>query len=174
MLEKSKFTKIDEEFICEYCGKKVPKLGYTCRNHCPYCLHSKHLDINPGDRAEECHGILEPIGLETNSKKGYIIVFKCKIISCSSVNSASGMTSVIGFKEDISEIVFKRQLQRSALYCSPSACCSVVDKSDGAFVIQEFRLSFGTIGPGSSYRNGSTTSIDVVIEKFYGFVILKR
>ncbi|WP_285467170.1 hypothetical protein [Akkermansia sp. NBRC 115031] len=103
-----------------------------------------------------------------------VIVFKCKIISCSSVNSASGMTSVIGFKEDISEIVFKRQLQRSALYCSPSACCSVVDKSDGAFVIQEFRLSFGTIGPGSSYRNGSTTSIDVVIEKFYGFVILKR
>ena len=78
MLEKSKFTKIDEEFICENCGKKVPKLGYTCRNHCPYCLHSKHLDINPGDRAEECHGILEPIGLETNSKKGYIIVFKCK------------------------------------------------------------------------------------------------
>ena len=78
MLENSKFTKIDEEFICENCGQKVPKLGYTCRNHCPYCLHSKHLDINPGDRAEDCHGILEPIGLETNSKKGYVIVFKCK------------------------------------------------------------------------------------------------
>ena len=78
MLENSKFTKIDEEFICENCGKKVPKLGYTCRNHCPHCLHSKHLDINPGDRAEDCHGILEPIGLETSSKKGYVIVFKCK------------------------------------------------------------------------------------------------
>ena len=78
MLENSKFTKIDEEFICENCGKKVSKLGYTCRNHCPHCLHSKHLDINPGDRAEDCHGILEPISLETNSKKGYVIVFKCK------------------------------------------------------------------------------------------------
>lgn len=78
MLETSKFTKIDEEFICENCGKTVPKLGYTCRNHCPYCLHSKHLDINPGDRAEDCHGILEPIGLEMNSKKGYVIIFKCK------------------------------------------------------------------------------------------------
>ena len=32
----SNFTKIDEEFICENCGKHVPKLGYTCRNHCPY------------------------------------------------------------------------------------------------------------------------------------------
>ena len=55
------FTVIDEEFICENCGKNVPKLGYSRRNHCPWCLHSKHVDINPGDRAEECHGDLEPI-----------------------------------------------------------------------------------------------------------------
>ena len=74
----SKFTEIDEEFICENCGKKVPKLGYSCRNHCPHCLHSKHLDINPGDRAEDCHGILEPVSVEINSKKGYMIIFKCK------------------------------------------------------------------------------------------------
>lgn len=59
-------------------GKKVNKLGYSCRNHCPSCLHSKHVDKNPGDRAEKCHGILEPIGIDTNSKKGYIIIFKCK------------------------------------------------------------------------------------------------
>ena len=78
MLEKSKFTKIDEEFICENCGRHVSKLGYTCRNHCPYCLHSKHVDVNPGDRAESCHGTLEPIGLEIDSKKGYVIIFKCK------------------------------------------------------------------------------------------------
>ena len=31
-----------------------------------------------GDRLEECHGLLEPIGLEIDSKKGYVIVFKCK------------------------------------------------------------------------------------------------
>ena len=36
------------------------------------------MDIKPGDRAENCHGILEPIGLETNSKKGYVIIFRCK------------------------------------------------------------------------------------------------
>ena len=42
-----KFTKIDEEFICENCGAKVEKLGYTCRNHCPHCLYSKHVDVNP-------------------------------------------------------------------------------------------------------------------------------
>ena len=74
----SKFTKIDEEFICENCGNKVKKLGYTSRNHCPICLYSKHLDINPGDRQENCHGLLEPIGLEISNKKGYVIIFKCK------------------------------------------------------------------------------------------------
>ena len=73
-----KFTEIDEEFICENCGKTVPVLGYSCRNHCPYCLHSKHVDVNPGDRAEKCHGTLEPIQVELDSKKGYVIIFKCK------------------------------------------------------------------------------------------------
>ena len=77
-MEKSLFTKIDEEFVCDNCGKKVSKLNYTCRNHCPFCLHSKHVDINPGDRSENCRGILEPIGIELSSKKGYVIVFKCK------------------------------------------------------------------------------------------------
>ena len=78
MLKDSRFTEIDEEFICENCGKKVPKLGYSCRNHCPYCLHSKHVDKNPGDRSEECHGDLEPVSMEIDGKKGYVIVFKCK------------------------------------------------------------------------------------------------
>lgn len=77
-MESSKFTEIDEEFICENCGKEVTKLGYSCRNHCPYCLHSKHVDINPGDRLETCHGTLDPIGIEHNNKKGYVIVFRCK------------------------------------------------------------------------------------------------
>ena len=72
------FKKIDEEFKCENCGKYVEKLGYTCRNHCPSCLHSKHVDINPGDRAETCHGILEPVSVEISPKKGYVIIFKCK------------------------------------------------------------------------------------------------
>jgi len=74
----SLFTEIDEEFICENCGKKVPKLGYSCRNHCNNCLCSKHVDKNPGDRKETCHGLLEPVGVEISSKKGYIIIHKCQ------------------------------------------------------------------------------------------------
>ena len=71
------FKVIDESFVCENCGKMVPKLGYSCRNHCPYCLFSKHVDIEPGDRLQNCHGLLKPIGLEKN-KKGYIIISKCQ------------------------------------------------------------------------------------------------
>ena len=84
----SNFTVIDEEFICEHCGAKVSKLGYSCRNHCPVCLYSKHVDINPGDRLENCHGELEPIGLEISVKKGYVIAFKSKICGAITKNKA--------------------------------------------------------------------------------------
>ena len=72
-----KFTMIDENFICENCNKYVEKLKYTARDHCPYCLYSKHVDINPGDRASTCKGHLIPIGIEKNKKMGYKILYKC-------------------------------------------------------------------------------------------------
>ncbi len=72
-----KFTMIDEEFICEYCGKKVEKLKVTARDHCPYCLYSKHVDINPGDRQNPCKGLLKPVGIE-KFKDTFKIVYQCE------------------------------------------------------------------------------------------------
>lgn len=72
------FTKNDNGFICENCGKQVMPLKVTSRNHCPFCLHSLHVDINPGDRANTCKGLLKPIGVEFNSNKGKVLVFKCQ------------------------------------------------------------------------------------------------
>lgn len=71
-----KFNMIDEEFICDNCHKKVNKLNYTARDHCPYCLYSKHLDIMPGDRQNTCKGLLKPIGIE-KFKNTYKIIYKC-------------------------------------------------------------------------------------------------
>jgi len=71
------FAKVDENFTCEKCKKKVGKLGYTSRNHCPFCLHSLHVDIVPGDRANPCKGLLVPVGVLPDNKKGYIIEFVC-------------------------------------------------------------------------------------------------
>ncbi len=77
MLVGCAMLKNDNAFVCHNCGKQVEKLGYTSRDHCPYCLHSLHVDNVPGDRANECHGDLVPIAVETNAKKGYIIIYKC-------------------------------------------------------------------------------------------------
>ena len=72
-----RFNMIDEEFICSHCNKKVEKLNYTARDHCPYCLYSKHVDINPGDRKNNCKGLLKPIEIE-KFKSTYKIVYKCE------------------------------------------------------------------------------------------------
>lgn len=71
------FNMIDESFVCEKCGKKVKKLGYTARDHCPYCLYSKHVDINPGDRNNSCKGMLEPVGIE-KFKDSFKIIYLCE------------------------------------------------------------------------------------------------
>ena len=71
-----KFTMRDEQFICENCGVEVEILGYTARDHCPVCLYSKHVDIMPGDRQNNCHGLLCPIGVE-KFKDTYKILYRC-------------------------------------------------------------------------------------------------
>jgi len=54
-------------FTCEHCNSWVSKdqfIGTHFRNHCPFCLYSKHLDIKKsGDRHSSCHDLMKPIGL---------------------------------------------------------------------------------------------------------------
>lgn len=69
------FRRTVEDFICAHCGAIVAGTGYT--NHCPRCLWSKHVDIEPGDRAERCGGAMEPIALEGSSPE-YRIVHRCE------------------------------------------------------------------------------------------------
>ncbi len=71
-----KFQRCKEDFICGHCGKEIKGDGYT--NHCPHCLWSKHVDINPGDRAQSCRGMMKPIRIETEGKKGMIIIHRCE------------------------------------------------------------------------------------------------
>lgn len=71
------FSMKDESFICEHCHQNVSKLNYTARDHCPFCLYSKHVDINPGDRLNSCHGLLKPIGIE-KFKDSYKIIYQCE------------------------------------------------------------------------------------------------
>ncbi len=74
-MEPKKFQKNIENFICENCEHDNMGNGYT--NHCRKCLWSKHVDINPGDREEKCHGMMEPISL-TKERNIFYITHKCK------------------------------------------------------------------------------------------------
>ena len=70
-----KFQRTIEDFVCGNCGAKVKGNGYT--NHCPVCLWSKHVDIHPGDRAEACGGLMEPIAVDLE-REGYRITYRCQ------------------------------------------------------------------------------------------------
>jgi predicted GIY-YIG superfamily endonuclease len=72
------FQVVNEGFTCNNCGEKVlPTTCGTPRNHCPFCLYSKHVDTHVGDRANPCRGMMKPIGVLSAARKEYIIVHKC-------------------------------------------------------------------------------------------------
>jgi hypothetical protein len=73
-----KFIVINEEFECQNCGAHNDKLEGGCRNHCKKCLYSLHLDKeNPGDRQSNCKGLMKPVGINKNGKKGWMIIHQC-------------------------------------------------------------------------------------------------
>lgn len=55
----------NESFTCKICGRLVVTTGAgsSHRNHCPNCLHSLHVDNDPGDRESDCGGFMEPISI---------------------------------------------------------------------------------------------------------------
>ena len=68
-----------EEFKCGRCKTFVgpPISGGRHRNHCPLCLHSKHVDHAPGDRKNECRSLMEPIGTAFRRNGEQVIVHRC-------------------------------------------------------------------------------------------------
>lgn len=80
-----KFQRTIEDFVCEHCGATVSGTGYT--NHCPACLWSKHVDVNPGDRAAQCGGLMESIRVEGSSPE-YRIVHRCFTCGVQKINMA--------------------------------------------------------------------------------------
>lgn len=67
----------DEAFVCAHCGLAVPPLGVTARDHCPRCLRSLHVDVVPGDRANTCGGLMDPIGVELAGDR-VTILYRCR------------------------------------------------------------------------------------------------
>lgn len=70
----------NDSFICKVCGRRVfsDGAGSDYRNHCPNCLCSLHLDEQPGDRASDCGGVMEPIAVWVRKGGEWAIVHRCK------------------------------------------------------------------------------------------------
>ena len=71
----------EESFTCKVCGALVTPegAGTRHRNHCPQCLSSVHLDGEPGDRAADCGGVMEPIGVWVRKNGEWAVIHRCRI-----------------------------------------------------------------------------------------------
>lgn len=69
-----------DSFTCKNCGRLVVPggAGSDHRNHCPNCLYSVHVDIEPGDRESDCGSLMEPVGVWVRNKGEWAIIHRCK------------------------------------------------------------------------------------------------
>lgn len=72
---------LEQSFTCGHCGRFVGALpsGGHHRNHCPYCLYSRHVDaVKSGDRLSGCGGMMAPIGAFQRPNGEHVIVHHCE------------------------------------------------------------------------------------------------
>ncbi|MEM6853432.1 MAG: RNHCP domain-containing protein [Planctomycetota bacterium] len=81
-----------DDFTCIHCGQRVDAraFGTRHRNHCPYCLWSRHVDETPGDRRCSCRSKMEPIGIETKPDGEWSIIHRCTGCGVIKVNRIAG------------------------------------------------------------------------------------
>ena len=82
-----------DSFRCRNCRLDVPMAapGTQHRNHCPNCLWSRHVDDDvPGDRAADCSGSMEPIGVSAREDGEWALVHRCTACSTVHVNRIAG------------------------------------------------------------------------------------
>ena len=104
----TKFIKNQEDFKCGHCGQEVKGNGYT--NHCPFCLWSLHVDVNPGDRAEECGGQMKPIDIYLEHQNWVLIheCQRCGKIKRNRLADSDDMEVVIALQKKVNERKTKR------------------------------------------------------------------
>ena len=78
----------EESFTCRVCGRLVTPggAGTEHRNHCPNCLSSVHLDIEPGDREADCGGVMEPVGVWVRKGGEWAVIHRCRVCGMLSSN----------------------------------------------------------------------------------------
>ena len=82
----------EKVFACKNCGEKVSieAPGTQNRNHCPFCLYSRHVDITRGDRQSECSGMMKPVGVVERKDGEQLIIHQCQGCGFVSKNRIAG------------------------------------------------------------------------------------
>jgi hypothetical protein len=112
------------DFVCVNCRNFVSSeallSGVHHRNHCPYCLSSRHLDLfKAGDRLSACKAIMRPVALTlkktakryaAENKGEIMLVHQCEGCGRISINriAADDSTQVL---MDVFERASSRSLQ---------------------------------------------------------------
>ncbi len=80
-------------FNCANCRKhvKYEAWGTKNRNHCPFCLHSLHVDIEVGDRKSACGSLMVPVGKVYKPDGEEVVVHKCQ--KCGEIRKKSSSYS---------------------------------------------------------------------------------
>lgn len=70
----------NDSFECKICGRLMTPegAGTSHRNHCSNCLCSLHVDDEPGDRASDCGGIMEPVAVWTRNGGEWAVIHRCR------------------------------------------------------------------------------------------------
>ncbi len=61
------------------------------------------MDVNPGDRASKCRGMMKPIGIYTLGKKGFVILHEC--VKCGHRQKAKAITNDANASDDFDIIL---------------------------------------------------------------------
>ncbi|QRN82560.1 RNHCP domain-containing protein [Chloroflexota bacterium] len=111
------FDDFNADFTCKNCGRYVSARtavsGVVNRNHCPYCLHSRHVDLfEAGDRLCACKGVMAPVGLTVKrSRDKYarglqgelMLVHRCQTCGGLSINRIAADDDSIRILESLSQ-----------------------------------------------------------------------
>lgn len=101
------FKMKNEDFVCENCKKDIIKHPeWSARNHCPFCLHSKHLDdIFPWDRNSNCSWIMVPVDIDYRKNKWYMVKHKCKKCSKEILNKVAPDDDFLSFVKKRNKVI---------------------------------------------------------------------
>ncbi|RFU86013.1 RNHCP domain-containing protein [Streptomyces triticagri] len=74
-------------FACAWCGLTVSATAADGRprNHCPSCLHSRHVTDLVEGGAGECHGRMSPIAIAVLRTGDWMVIHRC--VRCDELTS---------------------------------------------------------------------------------------